>query len=110
MRDVASKAGVSVATVSRALAGSALVSPEVRVRVQRAAAEMGYVASRLPANLRARSSLIISLVVGNVRNPYFPDLIGGCEEAAQRAGYSLVFGDSDEDPDRESIGLATDDR
>ncbi len=57
--------------------------------------------NRLPANLRARSSLIFSLVVGNVRNPYFPDLIGGCEEAAQRAGYALVFGDLDEDQVRE---------
>lgn len=105
MRDVAREAGVSVATVSRALSGSAVVAPEVRERVLSTAEAMNYVGSRLPANLRARSSLILSLVVGNVRNPYFPDLIAGCEDAAQRAGYALVFGDSDEDPDRESAVL-----
>jgi len=102
MRDVAKRAGVSVATVSRALAGSPLVVPEVRDRVVAAADELDYVTNRLPANLRSSSSRTLALVVGNVRNPYFPDLIGGCEEAAQEAGYSLIFADSNEDPARES--------
>ena len=102
MRDVAAKAGVSVATVSRALAGSPAVAPEARGRVLTAAAELGYVASRLPANLRAKNVRILALVVGNVRNAYFPELIDGCVEAAQRAGFPLIFGDSNEDPERES--------
>ena len=105
MRDVARQAGVSVATVSRALSGSARVAPDIRERVAQAARDLHYVPSRLPANLRAKLSRNLALVVGNVRNPYFPDLIGGCEEAAQRAGYSLVIGDSDEDQDRESAIL-----
>ena len=105
MRDVAKRAGVSVATVSRALAGSPLVVPEVRDRVVAVAEELDYVTNRLPANLRSRSSRTLALVVGNVRNPYFPDLIGGCEEAAQEAGYSLIFADSNEDPARESVLL-----
>ena len=102
MRDVAAKAGVSVATVSRALAGSPAVAPDARGRVLTAAAELGYVASRLPANLRAKNVRILALVVGNVRNAYFPELIDGCVEAAQRAGFPLIFGDSNEDPERES--------
>ena len=106
MRDVARRAGVSTATVSRALAGSDAVSPEVRARVLAIAAELSYVPSRLPANLRSKSVRILSLVVGNVRNPYFPELIGGAEEAAAKAGFSLLFGDSDEDADRESAILA----
>jgi DNA-binding LacI/PurR family transcriptional regulator len=106
MRDVARKAGVSTATVSRALAGSGAVSPEVRERVLAVAAQLSYVPSRLPANLRSKSVRILSLVVGNVRNPYFPELIGGAEEAAGRAGFSLLFGDSDEDAERESAILA----
>jgi len=102
MRDVAARAGVSVATVSRTLAGSAVVAPEARERVLTAVADLGYVASRLPANLRATNVRILALVVGNVRNAYFPELIDGCVEAAQRAGFPLIFGDSNEDPERES--------
>ena len=102
MREVAARAGVSVATVSRALAGSTAVAPDARARVLSAATELGYVASRLPANLRAKNVRILALVVGNVRNAYFPELIDGCVEAAQRAGFPLIFGDSNEDPERES--------
>jgi LacI family transcriptional regulator len=101
MRDVAALAGVSVATVSRSLAGSPGVAPEVRERVRRAADELGYYASRLPANLRSKGVRILALVVGNVRNTYFPELIDGCLEAAHASGYPLIFGDSDEDPERE---------
>ena len=101
MRAVAERAGVSVATVSRSLAGSPGVTPDVRARVRRAADELGYHASRLPANLRAKGVRILALVVGNVRNTYFPELIDGCLEAAHSAGYPLIFGDSDEDPERE---------
>ncbi len=68
MRDVAERAGVSVATVSRSLAGSAGVVPEVRERVRRVADELGYHPSRLPSNLRAKGVRILALVVGNVRN------------------------------------------
>lgn len=102
MREVAARAGVSVATVSRALAGSSRVTPDVRERVRVAADELGYVASRLPANLRSKGVRILALVVGNVRNTYFPELIDGCVEAAHEAGYPLIFGDSNEDPERES--------
>jgi DNA-binding LacI/PurR family transcriptional regulator len=106
MRDIARRAGVSTATVSRALAGSDAVTTEVRERVLAVASELSYVPSRLPANLRSKSVRILSLVVGNVRNPYFPELIGGAEEAAAKAGFSLLFGDSDEDAERESAILA----
>ena len=102
MRDVAARAGVSVATVSRAMAGSPLVSPDVRSRVNVAADELGYVASRLPGNMRANGVRILALVVGNVRNTYFPELIDGCLDAAHDGGYPLIFGDSNEDAGRES--------
>lgn len=102
MRDVAALAGVSVATVSRAMAGSALVGEDVRERVREATESLGYVANRLPANLRGKGVRILALVVGNVRNAYFPELIDGSVEAAHVAGYPLIFGDSNEDPVRES--------
>ena len=102
MRDVAAQAGVSVATVSRALSGAPLVAPEVRQRVREVADRLGYVANRLPANLRATNARFFALVVGNVRNNYFPELIDGCVEAAHQTHHPLIFGDSNEDPDRES--------
>jgi LacI family transcriptional regulator len=102
MRDVAARAGVSVATVSRVLGGSSRVAADVRRRVSDATEELGYIANRLPANLRVNGVRILALVVGNIRNAYFSDLIHGSVEAAQVAGYPLIFGDSDEDPARES--------
>ena len=101
MRDVAARAGVSVATVSRALAGSPRVAPAVQERVRRAADDLGYLPNRLPSNLRSKGVRILALVVGNVRNAYFPELIDGCLGAANDAGYPLIFGDSNEDPERE---------
>ena len=102
MRDVAARAGVSVATVSRALAGSPLVGADVQQRVREATEELGYVANRLPANLRGRGVRILALVVGNIRNHYFSELIDGSVEAAHMTGFPLIFGDSDEDAVRES--------
>ena len=102
MRDVAARASVSVATVSRTLAGSESVAQEVQERVRAAADELGYFGSRLPANLRAKNVRILALVVGNVRNAYFPELIDGCTKAARLAGFPLIFGDSNEDAERES--------
>ena len=105
MRDVASRAGVSVATVSRVMAGSSVSEP-VRQRVAQAIEELAYVPNRLPVSLRATFRRTLALVIGNVCNPYFPELISGCETAAQAAGYSLIFSDTDEDRDLEYQVLA----
>jgi LacI family transcriptional regulator len=108
MTDVANKAGVSVATVSRALKGDgSAVSPETRERVLRAVAELDYHPNHLPRNLRARSSRIFGLVISDIGNPFFTAIARGCEDVAQREGYNLVLSNTDEDEQRELASLQT---
>jgi len=108
MSDVAHLAGVSTATVSRALSGrGATVTPETRERVLRAATDLDYHVNHLPRNLRLRSSRIIGLVISDIENPYFTAVARSCEDVAQRQGYHLVLSNTDEDAGREVASLLT---
>ena len=69
MRDVAERCGVSIATVSRALAGTGPVSEEVTQRIQAAVQELGYRPNRVARNLRSNQSSTIGLVVADIQNP-----------------------------------------
>ena len=103
MKDVARVAGVSISTVSRVLTGSPLVNEETRVRVQRAMDELDYRPNRVARRLRrdtARASLI-GLIVPDIQNPFFAELVRGVESVAQQHGYMLFLGNSDEDPAQE---------
>jgi LacI family transcriptional regulator len=107
MADVAARAGVSVATVSRALSGNGrLVSPAVMERVRTAAEELAYHPNNLARNMRAGTSRIFGLVISDVSNPFFTAVARGAEDVAQRHGYSLVLSNTDEDPAREAASLA----
>jgi LacI family transcriptional regulator len=108
MNDVARAAGVSVATVSRALSNDgAGVSPALRERVLAAVAELDYHPNHLPRNLRARSSRTIGLVISDIDNPFFTAIARGAEDVAHRHGYTMVLSNTDEDPEREAICLQT---
>jgi LacI family transcriptional regulator len=106
MKDVAALAGVSTATVSRALAvGGSDVSLETRERVLQAVKELGYHPNHLPRNLRRRSSRIFGLVISDIGNPFFTAIARGCEDTAHSHGYRLVLANTDEDAEREASGL-----
>jgi LacI family transcriptional regulator len=108
MNDVAKAAGVSIATVSRALAKEgAGVSPELRERVLAAVAELDYHPNHLPRNLRARSSRTIGLVISDIHNPFFTAVVRGAEDVAHASGYTMVLANTDEDAGREAICLQT---
>jgi LacI family transcriptional regulator len=108
MIDVAKAAGVSVATVSRALANEgAGVSAELRERVLAAVAELDYHPNHLPRNMRARSSRTIGLVISDIDNPFFTAIVRGAEDVAHRGGYTMVLSNTDEDAEREAICLQT---
>ncbi len=108
MSDVARRAGVSTATVSRALSGRGTgVSVETRERVLQAVAELDYHPNHLPRNLRLRSSRIFGLVISDIGNPFFTAVARGCEDAAQKHGYNLVLSNTDEDAEREAASLQT---
>jgi LacI family transcriptional regulator len=106
MADVAARAGVSVATVSRALSGDPKrVSAPVLQRIIDAAEELEYIPNNLARNMRSGSSRILGLVISDIGNPFFTAVARGVEDVAQRHGYSLVLSNTDENPDREAASL-----
>jgi LacI family transcriptional regulator len=106
MADVAARAGVSVATVSRALSGDRKrVSAPVLQRIIDAAEELDYVPNNLGRNMRSGSARILGLIIGDIGNPFFTAVARGVEDVAQRHGYSLVLSNTDESPDREAASL-----
>lgn len=93
--DVAKRAGVSQPTVSLVLGRNprARVAPETRERVLRAAEELGYQANLLARGLKGRRSFALGLVVPDIRNPFFVDVISGAERVATQEGYALFVGE-----------------
>ncbi|WP_026621215.1 LacI family transcriptional regulator, repressor for deo operon, udp, cdd, tsx, nupC, and nupG (plasmid) [Ensifer sp. WSM1721] len=102
IKDIAEKAGVSAATVSRALADSALVTAETRQRVLDLARELNYRPNVSARNLRTRKSMSVLLVVRDVGNPFYLDILKGVEATAREAGYSVLMGNTENDPARET--------
>jgi LacI family transcriptional regulator len=99
--DVAARARVSPATVSRVLNGSP-VSPEKTARVRAAVSELDFRPSRTARTLRRRSSEVIALIIPDVENTFFTALARGVEDRALDAGYSVVLCNTDENPAKEA--------
>jgi DNA-binding LacI/PurR family transcriptional regulator len=101
IKDIARKAGVSHTTVSRALLGNTLISPGTTERIRRIAAEMGYRPSAAARSLKTNRSTVLGVVVSNIDDPYFSEVLQGIESTAQKSGYGLFIAASQHDPDRE---------
>jgi LacI family transcriptional regulator len=104
--DVAREAGVSEATVSRALNNHPTVGPEFVRRVQEAATRLGYRPNTIARSLRRRSTNVLALIISDVSNPFFTAITRGVEDIAQRDGYSVLLCNSDEDSEKEATYLA----
>src|SRR5580704_11176694 len=92
LKDIAAACGLSRAAVSLVVQDSSRVSEPTKARVRKVMAEMGYVYDRGAANLRTRRSMIVGLIVTNVRNPYFAELTMAIEQGLQDAGYTVLQG------------------
>ena len=103
IRDVAQRAGVSVATVSHVINGTRKVAPETAARVRRAMEELDYHPNAVARSLRTRKTQAIGVVVSDITNPFFATLVRGAEDAAIEAGYSLIVCNSDETPEKEDL-------
>jgi LacI family transcriptional regulator len=101
MRDVAELAGVSMATVSRVLNGSDTVDPQLAERVRAAITRLKYQPNRAARALAGSRSAIIGLLIIDIQNPFYMDVMRGVEEVAQQNGYLLVVCNSAEDPKKE---------
>lgn len=94
--DVAQHAGVAPATVSRVINDSGYVSVQTRERVEQAIAELGYRPNRLARGLRSKQTQTIGLVLSDITNPFWTTVARGVEDAASRAGFSVILCNTDE--------------
>lgn len=99
LKDVAEKAKVHAATVSRALdpARQHLVNDETRERVQKVAAELGYQINAFARSLRTGSSRLVGVVVADVGNPFLPPLLRGIEQNLRGEGLLLLIAETHDD-------------
>jgi LacI family transcriptional regulator len=88
-------------TVSRTLNDPARVSPETRARVLSAVEEMGYIPNAVARSLTLGRTRVIAIVVSDIQNPFFTTVSRGVEDVAQRHGYTLMVGNTDERPEKE---------
>lgn len=104
IKDVAQRAGLSVATVSRALSGKGNVSPASRERARSAAAELGFVVSYPASSLASGRTQNVGLVVPSVHRWFFSAVIEGASAALLEAGYDLtLYNIGDEPEHRQSV-------
>ena len=99
--DIAKHVGVSAGTVSRALSRPEKVLPATRTRIEQAAAALGYVPNTVARTLKTQRSGKILVTVPDIANPFFAQILQGAEDAAQAAGYAVLLGDTQDQPDRE---------
>jgi LacI family repressor for deo operon, udp, cdd, tsx, nupC, and nupG len=101
IHDVAARAEVSTATVSRVLSNPEKVSEGTRGRVLKAVHQLGYSPNAAAKSLRTLTTRKLLVTVPDIANPFFSLIIQGIEEAALREGYAVVLGDTHHDAERE---------
>jgi len=101
IRDVADAAGVSIATVSNVVNGTRYVGPEARERVTQAIERLQYRPSNVARGLRGGQTLLIGLVVPDIRNPFFADVAHAVEDCVFDEGYNVILCNSEGDARKE---------
>jgi LacI family transcriptional regulator, repressor for deo operon, udp, cdd, tsx, nupC, and nupG len=92
--EVARKAGVSTATVSRVMNGSPSVKASTRARVEAVISQEGYSANRLARNLRTAESRLLLTMVPDFSNPFYAEIVKGIDSVARKNGYHLLLCDT----------------
>lgn len=107
MRDVARLAGVSIATVSAVINGTARVSPALTQRVQKAMEALDYHPDQVARSLKVGKTHVIGMIIPDVTNEFFPAVMDGVEDVARQHDYSVMLCNSNEDPEQEQRHLNT---
>lgn len=107
IKDIAKQAGVAHTTVSRALRGSPLIADKTSRRIRAIAAELGYHPSAAARSLRTHRSQVLGVIVSNIADPFFSEILQGIDDTAQQSGYSLFITASQHDPKREKAIVNT---
>jgi LacI family transcriptional regulator len=100
IKDIAKEAGVSTATVSHVINNTKYVSDDTRARVQKAIKKFDYHPNAHAQSLALGKSKIIGLLVSDIANPFFPEIIKSVEAAVFSNGYSLILLNTDYDTKR----------
>jgi LacI family transcriptional regulator/LacI family repressor for deo operon, udp, cdd, tsx, nupC, and nupG len=107
LQEVARRAKVSIATVSRVLNKSDKVVPGTRAVVEQALRDLGYRPSRVARRLRMNSGRahLVGLIIPDIQNPFYAEIARGVEDAAYASEYALILCNSDENLDKERFYL-----
>jgi DNA-binding LacI/PurR family transcriptional regulator len=103
IRTVAQLAGVSIATVSRTINRVSTVNPKMAKRVWEAIAKLNYFPNTQARSLVSGRSRLLGLIVSEITNPFFPELIQGFEDVAVEHGYEILISSTNYDPQRMSL-------
>jgi len=101
MKDVAKLAGVSISTVSHVINKTRYVEPETREKVYQAIKTLGYRPNILASSLRKRVTNTIGLIISNITNLFYPEVVRGVEDLLAKYNYNLILCNSDEDVEKE---------
>ncbi|MFC7546765.1 substrate-binding domain-containing protein [Plantactinospora sp. GCM10030261] len=104
--DVAQRAGVSIATVSRALNDRSRISAQTRQRVLAVAAELGYQPNDVARSLVGKATQTIALLLPDIANPFFPELVKGVQTVADQRGHLLLLCPNADDEEKAISDLA----
>ena len=105
IRDVAKLAGVSPATVSRVINGTAKVDDDKKERVQKAISETGFVPNEVARSLFKKSAKTIGLILPSITNPFFTQMASAIEKTADAYGYRLLLCNTENQPDKERTAI-----
>lgn len=103
--DVARAAGVSAQTVSRVVNGKGEISPETRQIVTEVIERLGYRPSAIARSLATNRTWTLGLLIPDIANPFFPEIVRGAEDTARQRGYTIFVCNTAENPDQEAAVL-----
>ena len=104
--DVARLAGVSTATVSRALNGTGQIAPATRAAIDAAVEQLGYRPNTIARSLVTKSTQTIALLLPDITNPFYAALVSGIQQRALEAGHTMLLCTTEGDPEREEQYLS----
>ncbi|WP_041076065.1 LacI family DNA-binding transcriptional regulator [Thermotoga caldifontis] len=107
MRDIAERAGVSVNTVSRVLNNKPDISKETREKILKIAKELGYIKNVTASALRSRQTRIVGVILEDITNLFFAEVMKGIEAAARKQNYQLLLMNTGTDPKKQREAIQT---
>lgn len=107
LSDIAEALGVSTATVSLALRDSGLVAASTRDRIKDYAREMGYIYNRRAASLRTSKSGLVGVLVQDIINPFYAEILHAIEIELERSGHTFLLSNHNDDLEKQRRGLET---